>query len=40
MKFETPLLDELERGPWPSFVETKDPEEHDEGETDNGDSGE
>ena len=39
MKFETPLLDELESGPWPSFVNCIPPEDHDQGESGDGDTG-
>lgn len=40
MRFETPLLDELETGPWPSFVKCIPPDEHDQGEPGTGDAGE
>ena len=39
MKIETPLLDELECGSWPSFVTCALPEDHDQGEAGNGDTG-
>lgn len=40
--FDTPLLDEdeMECGPWPSFVNVAPPEDHDQGETGDGDTGE
>ena len=44
-KYGVPLLDEFETGPWPSFVnpgpimKTHAPEDHDQGESDDGQSG-
>lgn len=39
IKCEAPLLDELERGPWPSFVvNLSPPEDYDTGEPGDGDT--
>ena len=38
--FNTPLLDEMEKGAWPSFIKAGAPEDHDQGESGSGDTGE